>query len=51
MNLENTVIRAAKTLKNHNINSYGLDAELILSHIMGVKREYLFMNNLNFLSS
>jgi len=44
MNLENTVIRAAKTLKNHNINSYGLDAELILSHIMGVKREYLIMN-------
>jgi len=45
MNLENTVKNASKILKNHNINSHKLDAELILAHIIGIKRELLIVNN------
>ena len=41
MNLENTIKKASQILKNHNIYSYELDAELILSEIIGKKREYL----------
>jgi len=45
MNLENTIKKASKILKNHNIYSYELDAEIILSEIIGKKREYLITNN------
>jgi len=45
MILENTIKQASQLLKNHNIASYRLDAEIILSEIMGVTREYLMINN------
>ena len=45
MNLENTVKKASQILKNHNIHSHELDAEIILSDIMGIKREFLITNN------
>jgi len=45
MNLENTINKASQILKNHNICSYELDAQLILSDIMGVEREFLITNN------
>ena len=45
MNLENTVKKASQILKNHNIRSHELDAQVILSDIMGAKREYLITNN------
>ena len=45
MNLENTVKKASKILKNHNIYSHELDAQIILSDIMGIKRELLITNN------
>ena len=45
MNLESTVKKASQILKNHNIHSHELDAEIILSDIMGIKREFLITNN------
>lgn len=45
MNLENTVKKASKILKNHNIYSHELDAQIILSDIMGMKREFLIISN------
>ena len=45
MNLENTVKKASQILKNHNIHSHELDAQLILSNVIGIKREYLITNN------
>ena len=45
MNLENAVKKASQILKNHNIHSYELDAQIILSDIMGMKREFLITNN------
>ena len=42
---EEIIKKASKTLKNHNIHSHELDAQLILSDIMKVKRESLIMNN------
>jgi len=45
MNLENIIKNASVILKNHNIHSHDLDAEVILSNIMGVKREYLITKN------
>jgi len=45
MILENTIRRASQLLKNHNINSHELDAEIILSDIMKVTREFLIINN------
>ena len=45
MNLDNTVKKASQILKNHNIHSHELDAQIILSNIMGVKREFLITNN------
>jgi len=44
MILENTIKYASKLLKKHNIRSHELDAEIILSNIMGVSKEYLIMN-------
>jgi len=45
MNLENTVKKASQKLKNNNIISHLLDAEIILADIMGVERESLIINN------
>ena len=45
MNLENTVRKASQILKKNNITSYDLDAEVILSNIIGTKKEYLILNN------
>jgi len=45
MNLENAVKKASQILKNHNIYSHELDAQIILSDIMGIKRELLITNN------
>ena len=42
---EKIIEQASKILKNHNIQSHELDAQLILSNIMKVKREYLIINN------
>tara|TARA_Y100000590_G_scaffold165100_1_gene189068 strand:+ start:6837 stop:7685 length:849 start_codon:yes stop_codon:yes gene_type:complete len=41
MKLENTIKEAAKKLKNHNIASYDLDAEIIIANILKIEREYL----------
>ena len=40
MNVEKTVKKASQILKNHNILSHELDAQIILSEIMGIKREF-----------
>jgi len=45
MILEKTIKKASQILKNHNIHSHELDAQIILSEIMGTKREYLITNN------
>ena len=45
MNLENTIKKASQILKNNNIQSHELDAQIILSDIMKIKREYLIANN------
>jgi len=45
MILENTIQQAAKILKKHNILSYRLDAEILLSNIMGITREDLINND------
>ena len=45
MILENTVNEASRLLKNHNIESHELDAQILLSSIMGVTREFLIVNN------
>ena len=50
MNLENTIKKASQALKNKKINSHVLDAEIILSDIMGVEREFLTTNNKNNIS-
>ena len=45
MILEEAVKQASNQLRKENINSYQLDAELILSDIMGVSREFLILNS------
>ena len=45
MILEHIVKKASHILKNHGINSYELDAELILSNIIGVNREVLITSS------
>ena len=50
MNLENVIKNASQALKDHNISSYMLDAEVILSNIMGVSKEYLITKNKKILS-
>ena len=42
---EKTINKASQILKNHNIQSHELDAQILLSEIMRVKREYLIANN------
>ena len=45
MILDNAIKQASQLLKNNNIVSHELDAEIILSDIMGVTREFLIVNN------
>ena len=45
MILEKTIKQASLLLKDYNISSHALDAEIILSDIMGVTREFLMVNN------
>ena len=45
MNLESTIKKASQKLKNNNITSHALDAQIILADIIGVKRESLITNN------
>jgi len=45
MNLETTIKKASQILKNNNIPSHELDAQVILSSIMGIEKEYLIINN------
>ena len=45
MILQNTINNASKILKKNNITSHSLDAEIILSEIIGVPREFLLINN------
>ena len=42
---EKVIEKASKILKSHNIHSHELDAQLILSDIMKVQREYFIINN------
>ena len=44
MILENIIKEASQLLKKKNISSHKLDAELLLSHIMGVTKEFLILN-------
>ena len=45
MILSNTIKQASQFLKKHNVSSYELDAEIILSNLMGVTREFLILND------
>ena len=45
MNLENTIKYGSRLLKNSLINSHELDAQILLSDIMGVSREFLLLNH------
>ena len=45
MILEKVIKQASKILKSYNIHSHELDAELILSDIMKVKKEFFITNN------
>ena len=42
---EKIIEQASKILKDHNIHTYELDAQIILSDIMGVTREFLIIND------
>ena len=45
MILEQAIKKASQILKNHNVHTYELDAQIILSDIMGVSREFLIIND------
>ena len=45
MILGQTIRKASQILKNHNVHTYELDAQIILSDIMGVTREFLITND------
>ena len=45
MIIENTIKQASQLLKLHNIQSPMLDAEIILSDIMGVNKEFFITEN------
>jgi len=45
MIIENTIKQASQTLKKHNIDTYNLDAEIILADLMKVEREFFIINN------
>ncbi len=45
MILEQAIKKASQILKNHNVQTYELDAQILLSDIMGVTREFLITND------
>ena len=45
MIIQNTIRQASQILRNYNIISHELDAEIILADIMKVKREHFIINN------
>jgi len=45
MILGQTIKKASQILKNNNVHTYELDAQIILSDIMGVTREFLIIND------
>ena len=45
MILGQIIKKASQILKNHNVHTYELDAQIILSDIMGVTREFLITND------
>tara|TARA_B100001123_G_scaffold408516_1_gene501763 strand:- start:161 stop:1009 length:849 start_codon:yes stop_codon:yes gene_type:complete len=45
MTIQNTIKQASQILKKHNINTYNLDAEIILADLMEVGREFFILNN------
>jgi len=45
MNLENTLKKASLILRSNNIHTHELDAQIILSNLLGVRRENLIINN------
>ena len=45
MILEKAIKNASKILKKHNIISHQLDAQIILSDIMNINKEYLIIND------
>jgi len=45
MILDKAIKQASQTLKSHDIDTHELDAQLIISEIMNVKREYLITKN------
>jgi len=47
---EKVIKQASNILKNHNIRTHELDAQLILSDILKVKKEYLIINNKSIVS-
>ena len=51
MNIESSLIKATKILKNSNIKSASLDSEILLSKAMNKDKKYLILNNKNSLSS
>jgi len=45
MIIENTIKQASRVLKIYNIDSHELDAQIMLSNILKVTREFLIVNN------
>ena len=45
MILEQAIKKASQILKDHDVHTYELDAQIILSDIMGVTREFLITND------
>jgi len=50
MIIKNIIKESSRILKNHHIPSYNLDAEIISSHILNVKREFLITNDFKSIS-
>ena len=50
-NIQAVLNMGSKFLKQNSINSYQIDAELLLSKVLNKKREYLFLNNKQNLSN
>jgi len=51
MIIKNIIRESSRILKNHNIPSHDLDAEIISSHVLKVKREFLITNDLKNISN
>jgi len=45
MIIDNTIKQASRVLKSYNIDSHELDAQIMLSNILKVTREFLIINN------